>query len=611
MSENIIPDENLPIYLQNYTVNIFCYEKFYNEEETCDSEPYGCCSDGVTSKDSPLGNNCIPECGSSKYSTVGIFPSNKTQKRVWNFKLAGKFQPHEGNYVIQYNFQKVDYQDISITFENLLSGNLNVCGRTLNMSDCSYYRFYPKTKILQIVIQSDKWQFYIKRETYFYMDILINDSFTSCNTNVLVGANNINTRYIKTSKIGTVSQSIDFTLPTLAFPNGIDACICSEKENCNSDCCTDVYIPFFGNITLPNPANNTILSLNQYIAEFTCTPTPSSTYAPYPSCLISECNTINFSNYWSFVPSFQQNIPFSIQKVYTPSPKCTATPSTTPTVSPAPIEKYLLIDASVLYLNINDKVGTSYPFVNTNEHFFINFENVNFGSFKLLYIVFNRDCFSFYEPNTYANIEYIDVIINGQTLNISDNTSWISNKEKSLPYFITESGLSPYKDYIISCQSPKILQSFARSSAQPFSELEFFGTGSSTEKTLFLELVDTATQENPQENLELEINVNGEVYTITTSFPQTKSNGYNEPTEPTTNGSTPFTIGSQYAYSYDLSSILGTTSKIYLIYYVVYSSFLENYYPSNIIYTYCSDDVGNCENIVPSPSCIFTCSSCS
>ena len=120
MSENIIPENNLPIYLQNYTVNVLCYEKAYDNEINCESGIYGCCSDEVTPKENIFGTNCIPECGSSKYSTVGILPSNVKQKRIWNFKLAGKFRPHEGNYVIQYNFQNIDYENVNINFENLL-----------------------------------------------------------------------------------------------------------------------------------------------------------------------------------------------------------------------------------------------------------------------------------------------------------------------------------------------------------------------------------------------------------------------------------------------------------------------------------------------------------
>ena len=56
MSE-IIPDENLPIYLQNYTVNVFCYEKSYNEEENnpvgrpitfcCGNSSYAQCNEGI------------------------------------------------------------------------------------------------------------------------------------------------------------------------------------------------------------------------------------------------------------------------------------------------------------------------------------------------------------------------------------------------------------------------------------------------------------------------------------------------------------------------------------------------------------------------------------
>lgn len=592
MSENIIPDENLPIYLQNYTVNVFCFEKSYNEE-TCESGMYGCCSDGVTSKESPFGNNCIPECGSSKYTTVGIFPSNKKQKRVWNFKLAGKFQPHEGNYVIQYNFQKVDYQDINVSFENELSGNLNICGRTLNMSNCSYYQFYPKDKILQIVILPDKWQFYIKRETYFYMDILINDT-TCSNTTILAESNNINTIYMNVDG-GEINENIDFTLPTLAFPDGIDPCICSGEENCNSACCENIYVPSVGYVFLPNPLNNTILSVNKYITNFTCIPQPSPTFNN-TECIISKCNITNL-NYLIFEPKIVAD-GFAIKTNYSTSAECPPNPSTTP----SPEQKYAIIDASTLFLYINDILATA-PYIGGK--YFVNLRNVNFGSFKILQIIFNQKCFNFNSTLEPGNINNIDIIINEQTLNISDNPTWALNKITTLSYDITENELSAVTEYIISCQKVTILLPSIKSLPSIFSEVEFFGTGSSTEKTIILELVDTATQDNPERNLELEITVNGQVYTITTSFPQAKSNGYNEPSQQIT-----FTIGKQFVYSFNLTSILETSSEIYLIYYVTYSLTNGVYYPFSLFYTYCTDDSTNCQNLVPSSSCKFTCSSC-
>ena len=60
MSQQTIPENNLPIYLQNYTVSVECTEN---------------------------------KCGSVRYSTVGVIPSDVSKKRVWNFKASGTLQP--------------------------------------------------------------------------------------------------------------------------------------------------------------------------------------------------------------------------------------------------------------------------------------------------------------------------------------------------------------------------------------------------------------------------------------------------------------------------------------------------------------------------------------
>lgn len=77
-----IPPNNLPIYLQKYTVGIFC--RFVDTvcPDTpivggCSSTRYGCCPDGITAKQDIAGSNCRRECGTVLYSTVGLLPSNE------------------------------------------------------------------------------------------------------------------------------------------------------------------------------------------------------------------------------------------------------------------------------------------------------------------------------------------------------------------------------------------------------------------------------------------------------------------------------------------------------------------------------------------------------
>ena len=72
-----IPNNNLPIYLQQYNVRIV---------------------DGET--DEPKGN--------IQYNTVGAIPSNQIQRRVWNLNLTGKLDPNADIYKIVYDFSNVN-----------------------------------------------------------------------------------------------------------------------------------------------------------------------------------------------------------------------------------------------------------------------------------------------------------------------------------------------------------------------------------------------------------------------------------------------------------------------------------------------------------------------
>ena len=90
MSEqNTIPQNNLPIYLQEYTISVLGNVTSLE----CPSEPgvggcvgtqYGCCPDGVTASNAD-GSNCPGEVGTIQYSTLGVIPSNKKDARVWDF----------------------------------------------------------------------------------------------------------------------------------------------------------------------------------------------------------------------------------------------------------------------------------------------------------------------------------------------------------------------------------------------------------------------------------------------------------------------------------------------------------------------------------------------
>ena len=190
---SVIPSNNLPIYLQNYTVGILCRDV----DTVCPDSPlaggcsgtrYGCCSDETTAKQDVNGTNCPRQCGTVLYSTVGLLPSNQKLKRVWNLDLTGTLQPNGNDeYVIIYNFSQVEYSEKDITFENILSGTIVVCGRVLDASKVADYGYCDTTSILKIYLKKEKLP-RLKRETNFSMNLLLDDNVTQlcspCSTQI-------------------------------------------------------------------------------------------------------------------------------------------------------------------------------------------------------------------------------------------------------------------------------------------------------------------------------------------------------------------------------------------------------------------------------------------
>ena len=178
MSE--IPPENLPIYLQQYSV-VVLREKpkdncFPVQQNPCLDTDFGCCSDGVTPKTDPEGSNCPRECGSVRYSTVGVIPSNVPKGRVHNINLTGTLEKHDGDYVLYFDFSKVNYKAKNqIFFSRRLSGTLNLCGRVLDASKHISYSQCTANSRLYLTISPKKWDFRILKETLFSINIQLND----------------------------------------------------------------------------------------------------------------------------------------------------------------------------------------------------------------------------------------------------------------------------------------------------------------------------------------------------------------------------------------------------------------------------------------------------
>jgi len=154
MSEqNTIPQNNLPIYLQEYTISVL------GNLDSVD------CT--VAPKD---------EVGTIQYSTLGVIPSNVKDARVWDLKASGTLKPHDKDYIIHYDLSKVDYKG-KVTFENELSGVITLCGRVISISKKNAtYLICEETKTVSIIIDQSRWGFSIIKETPFSMDIQIDDA---------------------------------------------------------------------------------------------------------------------------------------------------------------------------------------------------------------------------------------------------------------------------------------------------------------------------------------------------------------------------------------------------------------------------------------------------
>ena len=138
MNQETIPDNNLPAYLQRYDVVI------------------------LNDKEESVGNVL--------YTTVGVIPSNKKEKRVWQLNLTGYLKPNVDTYNIVYDFSEIDYKyKEDIRFENIISGTFTICGRVLDASKIigKNYTYSDKNRTLTIELDTSKWNFRLKKTTLF------------------------------------------------------------------------------------------------------------------------------------------------------------------------------------------------------------------------------------------------------------------------------------------------------------------------------------------------------------------------------------------------------------------------------------------------------------
>lgn len=142
--QQVIPDENIPIYLQKFTVSI--------EDDL---------------------NNIV---GNEIYNTVGAIPSNVPFKRVWSLNLTGELSSHAEKYFIIYDFSGVDFEyKNQVSFENIITGIFFICGRIMDARKFISYSFSDEKFLLKLEIDTRKWDFRIKKPTTFSYELKLND----------------------------------------------------------------------------------------------------------------------------------------------------------------------------------------------------------------------------------------------------------------------------------------------------------------------------------------------------------------------------------------------------------------------------------------------------
>ena len=157
MSQNIIPSNNLPIFLQEYTISVFGNLT------------------GLACSVSQESNVAPKKVGTIQYSTLGVIPSNVEKARVWELKATGTLKPHDKDYIIHYDLSKVNFQGL-VFFKNDLSGLITVCGRVIPISkENAIWKACQRKKTVTIIIDQSRWGFSIKKETPFSMNIKLDD----------------------------------------------------------------------------------------------------------------------------------------------------------------------------------------------------------------------------------------------------------------------------------------------------------------------------------------------------------------------------------------------------------------------------------------------------
>jgi hypothetical protein len=151
MNQEIISDNNLPVYFQRYNVDILDDKKEF--------------------------------AGRVLYTTVGAIPSNVKNERVWSFNLNGTLKPNVDKYHIVYDFSKVE-STLTVKFKDFVSGTFTICGQVLDATKLikDSYTYSLKDKTVIIELDTSRLDFRVKKEALFSYQLNINDDACDCYT---------------------------------------------------------------------------------------------------------------------------------------------------------------------------------------------------------------------------------------------------------------------------------------------------------------------------------------------------------------------------------------------------------------------------------------------
>ena len=194
----IIPEKNLPIYLEQYAVTIL-----NNEIDKIDFD-----SD-------------IKLYGSVLFSTVGVLPTNIRNNRVWNLTINGRLKPDAKTYHIYYDFTNVDYKYKSdITFQDKLSGVLTICGKVFDASKILDYKYSFQDKLVKsitVILDKNKLDLCFKKEVKFSYNININDNVDGTNCFIDSTSNTATINYYNSSE-GIIGRGGEIPLKFVYIP---------------------------------------------------------------------------------------------------------------------------------------------------------------------------------------------------------------------------------------------------------------------------------------------------------------------------------------------------------------------------------------------------------